>query len=210
MHRQSHISIPHKLFSVAILTLCITILLVYSCDKDKEKSIVGPGEDTYTISGKVVENLGFGAIYVTVTIIGTNVSDSAKTDSLGAYSFEGLSAGEYTITPERGKFNFFPSNTEVSITDSNVEVDNFYTGWFGGESIIVGKILDVDANPVSGVYVLVTQGPSNPKRGGGGHTNGYGFFWGSLICLIYLTLAAFIFSIIFWWTKRLKIKNKKR
>lgn len=43
-----------------------------------------------------------------------------------------------------------------------------------------------------------------------GMMGGYGFFWGSLICLISFTLAAFIFSVIFWWTKGLIVKNKKK
>ncbi|MBT4485542.1 MAG: carboxypeptidase regulatory-like domain-containing protein [Candidatus Latescibacteria bacterium] len=182
MHRQSHISIPHKLFSVAILTLCITILLVYSCDKDKDKSIVGPVEDTFTISGKVLQATGLvSSRGIDVTIIGTGVEDSTKTDSMGVYSFDGLPAGEYTITPTREGY-YFPLSTEVIIIDSNVEVDNFYYWLITGnadESIIVGKILDSDENPIWGVDVKIIPQQHDQKSVGRGSTNSYGFYWAS-------------------------------
>ncbi len=45
---------------------------------------------------------------------------------------------------------------------------------------------------------------------GFGMMSGYGFFWMSLIWLIYVAIAAFIFGIIFWWTRELIVKNKKK
>ena len=95
-----------KLFSVTILTLCITLILVYSCDKDKEKSIVGPGEDTYTISGRVIYNsnpLG----NITIFLIGSGIEKSSMTDSLGMYTFDGLPAGDYTLAPSIEVYNFY-------------------------------------------------------------------------------------------------------
>ena len=118
MHRQSHISIPQKLFSVAILTLCITILLVYSCDKDKEKSIVGPGEDTYTISGRVIQDDGTIISNIFVTIIGTSIKETTIIDRWGTFSFEGLPTGDYILTPFNGgfqKYKFYPSNKEIRL-----------------------------------------------------------------------------------------------
>lgn len=38
----------------------------------------------------------------------------------------------------------------------------------------------------------------------------YGFLWMSLFWLINIALAAFIFGIIFWWTRNLVGNNKKR
>jgi hypothetical protein len=157
-----------KLFSVAILTLCITILLVYSCDKDKEKSIVGPGEDTYTVSGKVVNIGGYGSIWInsTVAITGTNVDETTISDSLGVFSFKGLSEGVYTLAPTREGYKFFPSSTEVNITDSNETVGDF-VGWRSNEdaktSSIVGKIIDADKKPVFSVHVQIFPNP-NPKE----------------------------------------------
>ncbi|MBT4485241.1 MAG: hypothetical protein HOC71_16365 [Candidatus Latescibacteria bacterium] len=184
MRRQSQISIPQKLFSVAILTLCITILLVYSCDKDKEKSIIGPGEDTYTISGRVLRVNWPSDSLTTVTIIGTGIEDSTVTEPSGDYSFDGLPAGEYTLTPTTrfGITYYFPVSMVVTITDSDVEVDNFYfeqyrsSSGYIPESIIVGNILDIDGNPVCKVNVLVTQRPFK-NSGGFGITNQYGFYW---------------------------------
>ena len=169
-----------KILSFAVLTFFIIFTIILSCDKDN--NIIDPGEDTYTISGKVVNTGGTGSRNITITIIGTGVEESTITDSLGTYSFDGLLTGEYTITPLRERL-IFPTSTEVSITDSNVEVDNFYLSFLSkensDESVIVGKILDSDTNPISEVVVKVITQPFDPKRGGSGYTNRYGFYLAS-------------------------------
>jgi hypothetical protein len=43
-----------------------------------------------------------------------------------------------------------------------------------------------------------------------GYGNGIGWFGGSLIWLLYVALAAFVFGIIFWGTYKLMIKDKRR
>ncbi len=42
-----------------------------------------------------------------------------------------------------------------------------------------------------------------------GMMGGYGFFWMSVLWILWLALAAFIFGAIFWWTYRLIIKENK-
>ena len=90
------------------------------------------------------------------------------TDSLGVYSFEGLPEGEYTITPLKEGFIFFPSNVEVSITDSNVSIEYFIC-WESDENATIseiwGKIIDKDNNPVWGVNVQLFPNP-NPQEVG--------------------------------------------
>ena len=88
-----------KIFSVAAITLVLALIISISCDKDKKESIVGPGEDTYTILGKVVTFTGYGRKDITVTLIGAGVEDTTITDSSGDYSFDGLTQGNYTIIP---------------------------------------------------------------------------------------------------------------
>ena len=164
-----------KLFSVAILTLCITILLVYSCDKDKEKSIVGPVEDTYTISGKVVTDRAYSFRNLTVTLIGTSVEDTTITDKWGTYSFDGLPAGKYIITPSKEGYEFFLSSAEASITGTNVNIDDFI-GWYDRENVengdIIGKIVDTDNKPVWGVNVQVFPYPQKTDK-----TSEYGYYY---------------------------------
>ncbi|MBT4483591.1 MAG: carboxypeptidase regulatory-like domain-containing protein [Candidatus Latescibacteria bacterium] len=171
----------NKHYSIPVFVVLLAVTIFLSCDKDKEKSIIGPVEDTFTISGRVLQENGYAFFgNRVVTIIGTGVEESTMTDSMGVYSFEGLSAGEYTITPTNlsGGLIFFPSSMEVSITGSNVDIDNFY-GWIVGESIIVGKILDIDANPVCQVHVTIIPQQFDPKSVGSGSTNSYGFYWAS-------------------------------
>jgi len=76
---------------------------------------------TYTISGTVSGAVQSG---VTMTLTGTS-SASTATASDGTYSFTGLSAGSYTITPVKTGYTFSPTSLTVSITTSNLAGGNF-------------------------------------------------------------------------------------
>ncbi|MBT4482635.1 MAG: hypothetical protein HOC71_03045, partial [Candidatus Latescibacteria bacterium] len=165
MQKQSPISITRKLSSVAILTLCIAILLVYSCDKEKEKSIVGPVEDTYTISGKVVKlplnpsNIGFQD--VTVYISGNQLADSTLTDSDGTFTFSKLSVDTYTLTMSKQPYIFRPQKKEVKISKNNIVVDEFYSILLDDDELknyyITGKIVDDNCNIIDFIRVKLFE-----------------------------------------------------
>jgi hypothetical protein len=164
-----------KVFSVTLLTFILVFTISISCDKDKEKSIVGPGEDTYTISGRVIQDDGTIISNIFVTIIGTSIKETTIIDRWGTFSFEGLPTGDYILTPFNGgfqKYKFYPSNKEISITYSNVKVDDFCTWYSENESEIIGKILDIDNHPVCKVAVRV----SSQTVVRHGLTNCYGFY----------------------------------
>jgi hypothetical protein len=59
-----------------------------------------------TVSGSVVQN-------VLITLGGTN-SGSALTDTLGNYSFSGLAAGSYTLTPALAGHTFTPASRALT------------------------------------------------------------------------------------------------
>ena len=82
----------------------------------------------YQISGTVIDNvtdLGIAGALVTVTSTG-GYSGSQLTDSNGAYSFVGLSAGTYTIKPSYQDYNFSPTSETKTIVSQNVDNVNFY------------------------------------------------------------------------------------
>lgn len=61
------------------------------------------------------------------------------------------------------------------------------------------------------------MGFSNPRTNGGinmmggyGMMSGVGWFGMSLLWLVYVAIAAFIFGIIFWWTKKIVFSEKKK
>ena len=76
---------------------------------------------TYTISGTISGAVQSG---VTVTLTGTS-SASTTTASDGTYSFTGLSAGSYTITPGKTGYTFSPTSLSPTITASNITRENF-------------------------------------------------------------------------------------
>jgi hypothetical protein len=71
-----------------------------------------------TVSGAVSQN-------VTITLSGANTG-STVTDASGNFSFSGLVAGSYTVTPSLAGYTFSPaSNTVTTISGGNVAVSNF-------------------------------------------------------------------------------------
>jgi hypothetical protein len=78
------------------------------------------GIPTYTISGTVSGNLAG----VTINLTGTS-SASTTTASDGTYSFTGLSAGSYTITPSKTGYTFSPASLNPTVTSSNVTGQDF-------------------------------------------------------------------------------------
>lgn len=78
---------------------------------------------TFSISGTVTLN-GTGQSGVTMTLTGAG-SGTTTTDSNGNYTFSGLNAGTYTITPSKSGFTYNPTNLTVTITTGNVTGQNF-------------------------------------------------------------------------------------
>jgi hypothetical protein len=71
-----------------------------------------------TVSGAVAQN-------VTITLSGANTG-SVVTDANGNYSFSGLAAGNYMVTPSLAGFIFSPVNSAVTtIGGGNITVGNF-------------------------------------------------------------------------------------
>jgi Bacterial Ig domain/Carboxypeptidase regulatory-like domain len=77
---------------------------------------------TFSISGTLSPTTGGGG--ATVTLSGTS-SASTTANSAGAYSFSGLVAGNYAVTPSHSGFNFNPTTKGASITTANVTGVNF-------------------------------------------------------------------------------------
>ena len=71
-----------------------------------------------TVSGAVAQN-------VTITLSGANTG-SVVTDADGNYSFSGLAAGNYMVTPSLAGYIFSPVNSAVTtIGGGNITVSNF-------------------------------------------------------------------------------------
>ena len=71
------------------------------------------------------------AVTVTLTLTGTS-GGSTTTDSFGDYSFTGLTAGTYTITPTAAGYTFAQKSYTITITDSVNGIDFTSQGKSGG------------------------------------------------------------------------------
>jgi hypothetical protein len=77
---------------------------------------------TYAISGTVTPTTGGGGS--TITLSGA-ASATATANSSGAYSFTGLAAGTYVVTPSNAGFTFSPTTHAATITTGNITGLNF-------------------------------------------------------------------------------------
>jgi len=77
----------------------------------------------YSISGGVTSG-GSGLSGATMALTGA-ASASANSDSKGAYQFAGLSGGSYVITPSKEGYVFTPSSRLVTVTNANINGQDF-------------------------------------------------------------------------------------
>lgn len=79
---------------------------------------------TYDISGTVTASTGGALSDATIFLQGDNTGTTI-TDSIGNYSFMGLTNGSYTVTPSMTGYLFSPTNNTVSINNASSASNNF-------------------------------------------------------------------------------------
>jgi len=115
---------------------------------------------TYTISGTVS---GAATSGVTITLSGAN-SGSVITGAGGTYSFPGLVAGSYTVTPSLASYTFSPTSTPVTIVAANSTGNNFTA-----TAVTYSISGTVSGNATSGVTMTLSgAGSATTTTGGGG------------------------------------------
>ena len=104
---------------------------------------------TYTISGKITNN-GTGLPAVLVAVSGTG-SGIAVTDAGGNYTFTGVRAGNYTITPALIGYTFLPVSRTADVTTANIPAMDFST-----VTATPGTVTGVITNPDGSVTTTTT------------------------------------------------------
>lgn len=84
--------------------------------------VVFQGAQAYSISG-TISGAGNGGATVTLSSGSSNVTTTA--DASGNYTFNGVYAGSYSVTPTAAGVVFAPGNQNVTITGANVTGVNF-------------------------------------------------------------------------------------
>ncbi|BCS52102.1 carboxypeptidase regulatory-like domain-containing protein [Geobacter sp. SVR] len=90
-------------------------------------SISGSLVDGYLVSGTVVDNSNAALLGVTVTITDGSYTATAVTGPFGTYTFRGVPAGSYSITPVLAPYTFVMA-TGITVSTSNVTGQNFTAG----------------------------------------------------------------------------------
>ena len=79
---------------------------------------------TYSISGSITPAASGTGTTVTLTL-GASTIASATADVSGNYSFTGVVAGSYTVTPTKTGFTFSPISAPANVSNANVTVATF-------------------------------------------------------------------------------------
>ncbi|MFZ4857316.1 MAG: carboxypeptidase-like regulatory domain-containing protein [Desulfuromonadaceae bacterium] len=109
-------------------------------------------EQTYSISGKVINASGAGVAGVVITLGGT-ASGTQTTAGDGTYTFPSLRKGDYSLTPSLPGYFFSPEKiTSVTISNSNLIVKNLKTTPAAATYTVSGKVL-LDGSGLPGTSV---------------------------------------------------------
>lgn len=120
---------------------------------------------TYTITGRLTEPSGTPVSGATVTI---SSGASVSTDGNGYYSFGGLAAGNYTITPSKSGFIFTPLSKSVTIPPNQDSIN--FTGGVPPTYSVSGKISDINGVGIPGVVVSTNSGANAISDANGNYT----------------------------------------
>jgi len=129
------------------------------------------GGITYTISGTVS---GAATSGVTITLSGDN-SGSVITGAGGTYSFPGLLAGNYTVTPSLSGYSFSPTSTPVTLVAADSTGNDFtatlitynISGTVSGDATsgvtinLTGDSTGSTVTGVGGTYTFASIAPGN-------------------------------------------------
>lgn len=106
---------------------------------------------TFSISGNIADASIQNISGVTVTLTGAG-SATTTTDASGNYTFNGLSNGQFTITPTDANYAFNPVSQDVTISNVDISAINFVATAVNTFSIS-GNIAEAGGANVSGVTV---------------------------------------------------------
>jgi trimeric autotransporter adhesin len=91
---------------------------------------------TYSISGTVSGAVTSG---VTMTLSGA-ASATTTTATGGTYTFSGLNAGSYTVTPSLSGYTFSPASSAVTVSSANVTGINFTSTAVSGDTALTSGV----------------------------------------------------------------------
>jgi hypothetical protein len=113
----------------------------------------------YSLSGHIANSAGTALQNVSVALSNGSTSFApVLTDGSGNYSFNGLVAGTYTVTPSLSGYSFLPVSRNVTLSSANATGQNFVGGVPFAAS---GKVANSGGTGVPGVTVMCSGGAAS-------------------------------------------------
>lgn len=130
--------------------------------------------DAFAAFGFVLQDSdGLGGITVRLTSRATGqVVQSVVTDFFGAYQFDTVPPGTYTITPTATTHTFTPANLSVVVEDGDVDAGDFSASPIGGFNLS-GALVDSRGRPIAGADVYILDAAENVVRASTGADGKY-------------------------------------
>jgi hypothetical protein len=136
------------------IAISVTVATANVVDVNFRATAVVPR--SFSITGRVTNGEGFGVAGVTIRRSGSEVD--VVTNSEGRYVLQDVSAGTYTVTPQKEGLRFEPSARTVTVADSNVVDINFraFVRPPTASFIITGRVTNGEGFGVAGVAIRRT------------------------------------------------------
>src|SRR6056297_3993798 len=98
------------------MLILLLIAVLGGCSNGGGESI---GNNTYTLSGVILDENDNGINYVTISYTGPENNGSTETESDGSWQIVGLKGG-VTLSPSKSGYTFHPPNLYESEENDNV------------------------------------------------------------------------------------------
>lgn len=118
----------------------------------------GGGSDRHRVSGTISGAVAPG---VTVTISGTSGTTSTTTGTDGAFAFDGLASGAYTVTPSLSGYTFSPASRAVTLSGADLGGQDFTSAAVATGRSISGTI---SGAITAGVTLTLTNAATSAQR----------------------------------------------
>jgi hypothetical protein len=145
----------------AFLLVIATVSELYSFQRPD-----GAASGRGIVQGHVVESKSGDAVKKAIVILrrGQDPGTGALTDETGAFRFDDIETGAYTVSAERDGFVLAPESERTVVEVKPGPAESELTLKLIRTGAISGRVLDIDGDPVTGASVQVVAIPERKQR----------------------------------------------
>jgi protocatechuate 3,4-dioxygenase beta subunit len=148
------------------ITLALTLLVVAASGLYSFQRPAAEAPSRGAIQGHVLQSKSGEPVKKALVVLrrGQEPGTGALTDASGAFRFDDLEPGPYTLSIERTGFVLDPESERTVVTVKPGQEESELTLKMNRAGAISGRVLDSDGEPITGAAVQVV--PVNQKKGG--------------------------------------------